>query len=302
MANFTILKNNKLITAHEWNNKICSFHSPFKENLLVKDKRQAKRLIDTSLKNAIDLRAKDNFGILFSGGLDSSLIALICKKLNKKFVCYSIGLENSSDLDYAKKAALMLDLELKIKELSIEEVEKYLVECIKLLNTKDVVKLEIAIVVYAGLEFAAKDKCFNIFAGNGSEEIFAGYERHINFNKEGPKKVYEECWNGLKSCYNRDIVRDYAIAKKFSCNLLLPFFDFDLIRNAMKIHPSLKVNENEKKIILREYADDLGLPKEIAYRKRTAAQYGSKISYAIQKLAKKKGFKYKQEYINSINI
>lgn len=300
MANFTILKNNNLIPMHEWNSKIDSFHSPFKENLLVKDKMLAKRLIGVSLRHAIDLRAKDNFGILFSGGLDSSLIALICKKLNKKFTCYSIGLADSSDLDYAKKVAVMLDLELKTKELSLEDVEKYLKECIKLLNTKDVVKLEIAIVTYSGLELAAKNKCLNIFAGSGSEEIFAGYERHMGFNKESPKKVYEECWKGLKSCYDRDITRDYAIAKKFSCNLLLPFFDFDLVRNAMKIHPILKVNEREKKIILREYASDLGLPKEIAYRKRTAAQYGSKISSAIKKLAKKNGFKYKKDYIDSI--
>lgn len=299
MAQFTILNKNKLISEQEWLQKINVLENEYDERYFVIDKDHAKTLIRESLFNSIYLRTQNNFGILFSGGLDSSLIALICKRYFKKdFNCYAMGLEDSSDLEYAKEVASLLNLNLKTRILSLNEVESYLKECIKLLNTKDVVKLEIAIVIYAAVELATKDKCFNLFAGGGSEEIFAGYDRHIEFYKQGLNKLHKESWNGLKNCYSRDLTRDYEIAKKFNVNLLLPFLDFTLIKNVMNIHPKLKTDGKEKKIILRELALDLGLPKQIAYRKRTAAQYGSKISNAILKLSKQNGFKLKQGYIN----
>lgn len=301
MAKYTILKGSNLISQKEWSNNIESIKSSINKKNLILDKSYAKHLIKESLTSAISIRTDKNFGILFSGGLDSSLIALICSNLDKKFTCYCVGLDGSTDLWYAKKVASLLDLNLKTKILSINDIESYLKKCIKILNTRDVVKLEIAITIYAALELASKDKCKYLFAGGGSEEIFAGYDRHINFLKQGGyDKVYEESWNGLIDCYQRDITRDYALAKKFKMNLLLPFFDKDVIKTAMSIHPKLKIIDNEKKVILRELALDLGFPKEIAYRKRTAAQYGSKVSNAILKLSKKNGFKYKQEYIDSI--
>ncbi len=301
MAQFTIIKNNKLITEQEWTEKIALLENQYEERYFISDKEHAKTLIRESLLNAIYLRAQNNFGILFSGGLDSSLIALVCKKYVKKpFNCYSIGLEDSSDIEYAKEVASLLDLNLKTKILSLNEVESCLRDCIKILNTRDVVKLEIATVIYSGIEIASKDKCLNLFTGGGSEEIFAGYDRHLDFFKQGMEKLHNESWAGLKSCYSRDITRDYQIAKKFNVNLLLPFFDFTVIKNVMNINPKLKTDGKEKKIILRELAVDLGLPKNIAFRKRTAAQYGSRVSNAVLKLTKQKGFKLKQDYINSL--
>ncbi|MBI2670485.1 asparagine synthase [Candidatus Woesearchaeota archaeon] len=301
MAQFTILNDKGLIEEKEWLNKISILENRYEEKNFITDIDHAKTLVQESLFNAIYLRAQNNFGILFSGGLDSSLIALICKKhLNKEFNCYAIGLEDSSDIEYAKEVASSLKLNLKTKILSLNDVESYLKKCIDLLNTKDVIRLEIAIVIYAGLEFAIQDNCLNIFTGAGSEEIFAGYDRHIEFYKQGLEKLHTESWNGLKSCYSRDLTRDYLLAKKFNVGLLLPFLDETLIKNVMNIHPKLKTDGKEKKIILRELAIDLGLPKDIAYRKRTAAQYGSRISNAILKLTKQNGFKLKQDYINSL--
>jgi asparagine synthetase B (glutamine-hydrolysing) len=301
MAKFTILKGSKLISKEEWNNKINLIESSIEYSKLIKDLVIAKHLIKEALADSIMLRSDKEFGVLLSGGLDSSLIALICKNLDKDFTCYSIGLEGSTDLWYANKVSSLLDLKIKTKILSLDEVEDYLKKCIKLLKTKDVVKLEIAVTMYAAFELASKDKCKLLFAGGGSEEIFAGYEKHIGFLKKGGfEEVYKESWNGLRSCYERDITRDYLISQKLKLNLLLPFLDINFIRTVMGIHPKLKLNFNEKKIILRDIALDLGLTKDIAYRKRTAAQYGSRISHAILKLSKKNGFKYKKDYINSL--
>ena len=68
----------------------------------------------------------------------------------------------------------------------------------------------------------------------------------------------------------------------------------------MQIPGKRKLNKKYKKIILREIAQDLGLPKEFAWRKKQAAQYGSKFDKAIYKLARKNKFKFKKDYLKSI--
>ena len=303
MEDISLIKNNKLISEKEWDHILDRLHKPYDEKSLITDKEPAKQQIKSALIDSIKPLAKGDFGILLSGGLDSSLIALICKKhLKKRFACYSIGLEGSSDIEYSIKVSKLLNLDLKTKILTLTEIESYLKKCISILNTRDVVKLEIAIVIYAALDFANQQGCKNLFTGSGSEEIFAGYEKHLGFLKEGHKNIYEECWKGLRYSYSKDILRDYSLAKELNSNLLMPFLDPKMISIAMNIHPSLKLDNNEKKAILRELAFELGLSREIAYRKRTAAQYGSKVSSSVLKLTKKNGFKLKQDYINSIKL
>ena len=76
--------------------------------------------------------------------------------------------------------------------------------------------------------------------------------------------------------------------------------DENLIKTAMTIHPMYKLSKDDKKIILREVAEDLGLEKEFAWRKKKAAQYGSNFIKGIDKLAKKHNFSTKKEYLRSL--
>ena len=117
---------------------------------------------------------------------------------------------------------------------------------------------------------------------SGSEEIFAGYQRHLD-----AKDPHAECWNGLKNMWQRDFVRDVTIAKALGITVLCPFLDEDLIIKSMGIPADKKINKEFKKIILREIAEELGLPKEFAWRPKKAAQYGSYFDKALIKLAKK---------------
>lgn len=112
--------------------------------------------------------------------------------------------------------------------------------------------------------------------------------------------MYEECWNGLKNIEERDVSRDEAIAEHFKIKTLLPFLNEDLVKIAMIIDPELKIKDDINKYILRETAVSLGLPKEYAFRKKIAAQYGSKFDRAILRLARKNKFKYKKDYLKSI--
>ncbi len=288
----------ELIPQDKWKSYISSLHNNFEE--LETNMNRAKRTLKETITKAIELRAKNNFGILFSGGIDSTLIAFICKKLDKNFTCYNVGLKNSPDVEYAQKVAYKLNLKLRTKIYTVEEIEPLLKKVASIVKDTGTVKLSVGSVVYAASELAAEDNIKSLFSGLGSEEIFAGYERHwLAYNGKW-ENVHEECWNGLSLMWDRDFTRDVPISKSLKTNLLLPFLDKDVIQAAMNIHPMYKLNESDKKIILRETAEDLGLDKDFCWRKKKAAQYGSYFQKAIEKLTKKNGFKYVKEYLKSL--
>ena len=101
--------------------------------------------------------------------------------------------------------------------------------------------------------------------------------------------------------WHRDLLRDFKIAKYLGLELKTPYMDLEVIKTAMNINPMYKIDKINKKIILREIAEDFGLDAEFAWRKKKAAQYGSKFDRAILKLAKKHGFKFKADYLNSFS-
>jgi asparagine synthetase B (glutamine-hydrolysing) len=68
----------------------------------------------------------------------------------------------------------------------------------------------------------------------------------------------------------------------------------------MSVSDKLKINEEFVKVVLREVSEDLGLSKTIAWRKKRAAQYGSRLDKAIDKLAKREGFEFKKDYLDSL--
>ena len=68
----------------------------------------------------------------------------------------------------------------------------------------------------------------------------------------------------------------------------------------MSVHPMFKIDKDNKKIILRDAAEFIGLKNEFAWRKKQAAQYGSNFVNGIEKLAKRKGFKFKKDYLQSL--
>jgi asparagine synthetase B (glutamine-hydrolysing) len=254
--------------------------------------------VKNALLSAIERNIPDTkFGILFSGGVDSTFIAYVCKKLKRDFTCYSVGLKDSEDLIEAKKVAKKLGLRLKAKTIRLTDAERIIKKVTLLLGEPDVMKVGVASVIYAGLELASKDKISDFFTGLGSEEIFAGYERH-----KLAKDINAECWNGLYTMFKRDILRDNAVANQFKVKLLVPFLDKEVIINAMNLPGKVKIVKGENKFILRQIAIDMGLKKDFAMRKKRAAQYGSKMDKAIMKLAKMKGFVYKKDYLIDILI
>ncbi|MBI2664260.1 asparagine synthase C-terminal domain-containing protein [Candidatus Woesearchaeota archaeon] len=287
-----ITKGGKLVSRRSWEKHIASLSAAadFKAS-----KRQLKETLKEKISEAVEKRIPNKkFGIMFSGGVDSSTIALLAKQLKAKFICYSVGMENSKDVAEAKKAAKKLNFKLRCKTFTLPEAEKLIKKAVKITGEPNVVNAGVAAVEIAAIDLAGKDGINAFFGGLGSEEIFAGYRRHETAD------VNKECWRGLKQMWSRDLLRDSKVAAAAKAVFLVPFLDPELITAAMKIPGKYKINGNGKKIILREAAAELGLPKQFAYRKKIAAQYGSGFDRAIEKLAKANGYKYKKDYLASV--
>jgi len=295
------IKENNLIKKQEWEKLISSLETNYQN--LETNKERAKRRLRGLIEKSIVSRADnlEKFGILFSGGVDSTLIAFICKQHNYDFTCFTIGLENSQDIEYAKIIAEKYNFNLKYKILTLEEFENIIKETIKILNNDDFVWVSVGSVLYATAKIALQNNIKILLGGIGTEETFAGYQRHeealINNNFES---VHKESWNGLKNMWTRDLLRDYKIAKYLGLELKTPYMDIDIIKAAMNVNPMHKLDKINKKIILREIAEDFGLEKQFAWRKKKAAQYGSNFVKGIDKLAKKHGFETKKEYLHSL--
>jgi asparagine synthase (glutamine-hydrolysing) len=291
------VENNNLVTEHNWNEIINKIKTNFDD--LETNKERAKRVLKDLIINSIKNRITNNSGILFSGGIDSTLISLVCKNLNYNFNCYTVGLENAQDIEFAKKIAREYHFNLRYRILTLEEFQIVIKKVTQILNQPDVMKVGVGSVLYASSLLAKKDNINVLFSGLGSEEIFAGYQRHkeISNNLEA---LHKECFNGLRGMWSRDLKRDFLIAKNLNINLKTPFLDLEVMRYAMKIHPMHKISDDENKIIIREIAEGLGLKKEFAWRKKKAAQYGSNFIKGIDKLAKKNGFGLKKDYLQSL--
>ena len=295
------IKEGNLIKKEEWGKLIASIETKYGN--LETNKERAKRKLADLIEKSIIERAQNTgkFGILFSGGVDSTLIAFLCKKYNFDFTCFTIGLENSRDIEYAIIISEKYNLNLKYKILTLEEFEDIIKNVVKILKSSEIVWVSVGSVLYAAAQLGLQDNIKTLFGGLGTEEIFAGYARHEEaLANNNFQAVHKESWNGIKNMWQRDLLRDSTISKNLGIELRTPYMDLEIIKAAMNINPMYKIDKISKKIILREIAENFGLEKEFAFRPKKAAQYGSNFVKGIDKLAKKHGFATKKEYLESL--
>ncbi|MDP3640700.1 MAG: diphthine--ammonia ligase [Nanoarchaeota archaeon] len=252
----------------------------------------------TLLHEAIQKRLPgQKFGLLFSGGVDSTYVAKYLKDHGQDFTCYTAVLDTEKaapDLVAAEQAAQELGLQLRVRKITLNEIPGYLKKIVPLLEDSNVVKVGVALPFYLACEMAKEDGCKVVFSGLGSEEIFAGYERHTH-----AQNINQECLSGLRKLYERDLYRDDVVTMGHSLELRLPFLDRRLMDFALKIPGEYKLRDGKTKFILRDIARASGIPESIAFRKKKAAQYGSRMDYALGKLAKQAGFSSKSAYLRT---
>ena len=263
---------------------------------LTKEQQKLLELLETSIKNLTKDKSK-NYGLLFSGGVDSSLLALLLKRQKVKFTCFFSYIKDDTeakDLIFAKNAAKEIGLNLEIVSADRKEVSKILPEVISIIDSINPVSVGVAIPGYLSCKKAKAKKTEVIFSGLGSDELFAGYSR---FTTKNQKIETNKCLDNLQK---DNLDRDEAIAKHFDMAIKCPYLDKNIINCALTLQPKLLISKTQNKIILREIAKSLGLSKELAERKKLACQYGSNSDRILEKLAKEKKFKTKTEYLSSL--
>ena len=241
--------------------------------------------------------------VAFSGGLDSSLVAFLAKKLGVKVHLIHVSLENQLETEEAIKAADLLDLPIQISLYKESDVEAVLQKVVDLIEEADPVKASIGVPFYWVAEAAAEDGFKVMLAGQGADELFGGYQRYVTeYCEAGDEKVRQTMFNDVANIYESNLERDMKICGFHDVELRVPFGQFELAEFAMSLPCELKFErkaDSQRKILLRNAALDFGLPKMMAAKPKKAVQYSTGINNAVKHIAKKNG-KTVNQYITDL--
>ncbi|RLG55484.1 MAG: hypothetical protein DRN88_05625, partial [Candidatus Hydrothermarchaeota archaeon] len=145
-----------------------------------------------------------DFGILFSGGLDSAIIALIAKRIAERkgvkiylFTAYTNTPRALKELEHAKELAKILGVELIKQEVKQGDVEKI----IKLISSPNPVKIEVGLVTYTATLLARRRGIKVMLTGLGADDVFIGYNRQRKY----PFYLGRESYANLLSIYEKDL-------------------------------------------------------------------------------------------------
>jgi asparagine synthase (glutamine-hydrolysing) len=263
------------------------------ENFEACQKQAKKLLVDSISKRITDKR----IAVLFSGGLDSTIIAQIIKQLKNgpKVQLFTACFKDGRDFENSSKVAKILGLPLTIVELTDGIIEEKLPEIIYHLETPDTLAVEIAIPLYFATKAAAKEGFDRVFSGQGADELFAGYSRYEGILKTNDyKKLHDTLYDDMMILWSHDMERDSMITSANDIELVLPFLDLDFIQYSLSIPPEYKLKEVDtgfvRKYLLYALGKQIGLDKEILDIPKTAAQYGSGASKSLKRIAAKFGY------------
>ena len=247
-------------------------------------------LLKTSLLNL----GKENLALAFSGGIDSSLLAKIMKNLGINFTAYVTGLKDSHDLIHAEKSAKELKINLKKIIINKKEFEPAINQELSILQNlyekekdENLKPTPLRLSYNLPLFFLAKNiKEKFIILGQGPDEMFGGYEKHIKLKKDEAKQEME---NNLKVLLSSGIKQNQATFSFFSKKALFPYLTKEVIEFAENLPHELKINNNTGKYILRKLSLNLGLSKELTFKQKKAMQYGTDTRKMLVKIAKQHG-------------
>ncbi|NOZ76606.1 MAG: hypothetical protein GXO65_02810 [Euryarchaeota archaeon] len=242
--------------------------------------------LDRALLEAVEKAAVGEFGVLFSGGLDSSLIVKYCMDLGRRPVLYSAGMAGSGELRHVREAGSAFGLEHRVVVIAMEDLPGLAGKVAAITGDPSPMTVGIGVPLYAAMKRAGEDGLDCVLCGQGADELFGGYHRY----KAMEGAVLEEALRrDAEAVYRRDLQRDLALAEACSVRLKAPYLDPAVAELAGSIPVSWKLRGGRGKVILREVGRLRGLPEAIYDRKKKAVQYSSGVDRALRKLARREG-------------
>tara|TARA_B100001059_G_scaffold231007_1_gene266099 strand:- start:225 stop:1973 length:1749 start_codon:yes stop_codon:yes gene_type:complete len=262
--------------------KIISFPRHFNTIIKTDDINNACTLIKKSLMSAVEKRVRNterNIACLLSGGLDSSLITALVNKLTpgRKISTWSIGMEGSEDLKYAKIVANHIGS----KHHEIIVTEEDMLSCIETviynIESYDTTTVRASIGNWMISKYIKEQSdCKVVFNGDGSDEVCGGY---LYFHHSPDSIEFDkECRKLLNQIHFFDVLRSDRSISSHGLEARTPFLDRHFVQSYMSINPNLRnhvfLDKCEKYLLRKAFDDGELLPKEILWRTKEAFSDG----------------------------
>lgn len=233
------------------------------------------------------------FGVLLSGGLDSSLVAAVAsrhlgqtkvaRQWGSQLHTFSVGLKGSPDLKAAREVADYLGTYHHEFHFTVQEGIDALEEVIYHIETYDVTTVRASTPMFLMSRKIRSLGVKMVLSGEGSDEIFGGY---LYFHKAPSKEEFHlETCRKIKALHLYDCLRANKSTCAWGLEARVPFLDKNFINVAMDIDPEWKMirpdlGRIEKWVLRNAFDDDQNpyLPKHILYRQKE--QFSDGVGYS----------------------
>jgi asparagine synthase (glutamine-hydrolysing) len=245
-----------------------------------------------SLEQAVERQLMSDvpYGVLLSGGLDSSIIAAVAKKYAARRIetdnqseawwpqlhSFAVGLKGSPDLAAARKMADYLKTVHHEIHFTIQEGLDAIRDVVYHLETYDVTTIRASTPMYLMARVIKSMGIKMVLSGEGSDELFGGY---LYFHKApDAKSFHEETVRKLSKLHLYDCLRANKSLAAWGVEGRVPFLDKEFMDVAMRLNPEDKRPGNGRieKHILRKAFEDM-LPPEICWRQKE--QFSDGVGY-----------------------
>ncbi len=239
--------------------------------------------------------------VAFSGGLDSSLVAMLAKTCGIEVQLITVGLKDQHEFQHAKAAAKALELPLHIQTYTQDDVRQALPKVLWLIEEPDVTKIGVAIPIFWTAEIASKLGFHILLAGQGADELFGGYQRYLKDYADGAEALRSSIYHDLITCHEKNFQRDNQACSFHKVELRLPFADQEVVNFSLSLPVNLKIKspeDNLRKRVLRRTAQRLGIRQFIVNKSKKAVQYATGVNKVLRKLARRENLTLR-EYVKN---
>lgn len=269
------------------------YHRDWFEYDTVKNNEASVDTIRDALKDSVrrQLMSDVPYGVLLSGGLDSSVISAIAEKFSEHRIednsqtraywprlhSFAVGLKGAPDLAKAKLVADHIGTVHHEINYTIQEGLDAIRDVIYFIETYDVTTVRASTPMYLLARVIKSMGIKMVLSGEGADEVFGGY---LYFHKAPSAKAFhEETVRKLSKLHYYDCLRANKSLSAWGVEGRVPFLDKEFLDVAMRTNPDAKMcpgSTIEKKIVREAFADML--PAEIAWRQKE--QFSDGVGYS----------------------